>query len=210
MIDLPAQSQTTQATQSASNSHPRLLKNVSAGHIQEPPSGSHVAGPSLSIIACGNDLRQDDGAGLALARRLADANPHAGLAVELICVHQLTPELALAVARPEVVGVIFVDARVADGAEAGIDMQSLDLAPSVGRLGHHVDAQMVLLYARELYAKQVAAWLITIPGYAFDHGEGFSPRVQALLAGADGFIAQFWGQIGQKWNADDADWADVR
>jgi hydrogenase maturation protease len=164
-----------------------------------------VADRSVLILACGNDLRQDDGAGLALAQKLAAANPHPDLTVDLICVHQLMPELALDVARPDVAAVLFVDTRVAIGSGEGghgespgadLTMTALDQPVSTGRLGHHVNAQMVLLYARELYAKEVPAWLITVPGYTFDHGKGFSPQVQALLAGADGFIAQVYAQIG--------------
>ena len=185
----------------ASQGHLRLLSQRSVGHVQESPSTADVADRSLLIIACGNDLRQDDGAGLALARQIAAANPHPDLTIDLICVHQLMPELALDIARPGVEAVFFVDTRVGiglgsggagEGTGADLTMTVLDLTASPGRLGHHVDAQMVLLYARELYAATVPAWLITVPGYAFDHGEGFSPQVQALLAGADEFIAQIY------------------
>lgn len=174
------------------------------GHVQDSKSTTDAVGRSVLILACGNDLRQDDGAGLALAKQIAGANPHPDLTTELISVHQLMPELALEVARPEVAAVLFVDTRVGIGSGKGgqgensgadLTMTALDLAASTGRLGHHVDAQMVLLYARELYAKQVDAWLITVPGYAFDHGEGFSPQVHALLAEADGFIVQVYEQI---------------
>ena len=188
----------------APQSHLRLLFQRPVDHVQESPSTADVADRSLLILACGNDLRQDDGAGLALARQIAAANPHPDLIVDLICVHQLMPELALEVARPEVAAVLFVDTRVAIGSGQGgqaenpgadLTLTALDQTVSTGRLGHHLNAQMVLLYARELYAKEVPAWLITVPGYAFDHGEGFSPQVQALLAGADGFIAQVYAQI---------------
>lgn len=185
----------------APQSHLRLLSQRPVGHAQESPSTADVGDRSILILACGNDLRQDDGAGLALARQIAAANPHPDLTVDLICVHQLMPELALDIARPGVDAVFFVDTRATIGSGscgkdetslASLTITALEPTVLVGRLGHHVDAQMVLLYARELYAKTVPAWLITVPGYAFDHGEGFSPQVQALLAGADEFIAQIY------------------
>ena len=188
----------------ASLSHLRLLNQGPVGPVQESLSTADRADRSVLILACGNDLRQDDGAGLALARQIAAANPRPDPTVDLICVHQMMPELALEVARPEVAAVLFVDTRVVIGSGEGgqnespgasLTITALEPTAPVGRLGHHVDAQMVLLYARELYAARVPAWLITVPGYAFDHGEGFSPQVQALLAGADGFIAQVWDRV---------------
>ena len=48
----------------------------------------------LLIIGIGNSLRRDDGAGLVLARGLAETWQTAGHRVQLIETHQLVPELA--------------------------------------------------------------------------------------------------------------------
>jgi Ni,Fe-hydrogenase maturation factor len=54
----------------------------------------------LLLIACGNSLRQDDSAGLRLAEALAAAWEAAARPIRLVIVQQLTPELALEIARP--------------------------------------------------------------------------------------------------------------
>lgn len=65
----------------------------------------------ILIIACGNDLREDDGAGLLLAEQLERTWRSRLVDTRRIEVHQLTPELALEIARPEVATVVFVDTR---------------------------------------------------------------------------------------------------
>ena len=188
----------------APQSHLRLLFQRPVDHVQESPSTADVADRSLLILACGNDLRQDDGAGLALARQLGAANPHPQLTVEQICVHQLMPELALDIARPGVVAVLFVDTRVNDGLGSGgadepagvsLTMTALEPTAPVGRLGHHVDAQMVLLYARELYAKNVTAVERNVPYCAFRPWEDSRTQDKPLLTGADEFMAQVYERV---------------
>jgi Ni,Fe-hydrogenase maturation factor len=71
----------------------------------------------ILIIAYGNSLRRDDGAGLILGEKLEDALRKRGLSVSHIAVHQLTPDLALSVAAENVAAVVFVDTRVSDAGE---------------------------------------------------------------------------------------------
>lgn len=142
----------------------------------------------ILILACGNPLRGDDGAGLALASAL-DAFLHAaGCGTRLRCVQQLAPELALDIARETVAAVLFVDARAAIDSSAStlrIAIEPIDLTDVAPSFTHHVGPRTLLLYARELYHRAPPAWLITIPGTAFDHGTEFSPVVRTLLADVD-------------------------
>jgi len=171
------------------------LKQGTAGHVLETSSSWDGTGAPILILAWGNDLRQDDGAGPALARKMGRLAP-TDLA-STICAHQLTPELALEIAQPGVETVLFVDCRVVQPGESDpvLAMHPLAPDPADPKLGHHVDARMLLLYANALYDKQVCAWSITVPGWAFDHGEEFSPQTQSLLDNADDFIAQVFQRL---------------
>ena len=65
----------------------------------------------ILIIGYGNSLRQDDGAGFKLADLLALACHQSKLQARQVQVQQLTTELVLDIARPDVQAVIFADTR---------------------------------------------------------------------------------------------------
>lgn len=136
------------------------------------------------LIAWGNDLRGDDGAGLYLAARLERRWRQQGLAVRRLVVPQPVPELAAAIAAPEVAAVVFVDTRVA-GAGDDLSVAVTPLPPATDArpaLGHHLDPALLLAYAALLREGPLPpAWLITAPGLVFDHGRGLSPAVRASL-----------------------------
>lgn len=137
----------------------------------------------ILIIGYGNSLRRDDGAGLILAEKLEDELRRRELDVERIAVHQLTADLALSVAADAVTAVVFVDTRVA-AAEAGqTDLLVHPLGAEHGSqsLGHHVGPAAILTYARLLYDRSPPAWLLTAPGFDFDHGEGLSDAAERAL-----------------------------
>lgn len=137
----------------------------------------------ILIIAYGNSLRRDDGAGLLLGQMLEEALRARGLEVTRHAMHQLTPDVALSVAAEEVAAVVFVDTRVAEPGEEQLALQ-LCLLPSdqsTPNLGHQVGASTIMTYARLLYEKTPSAWLLTVPGVDFDHGEGLSELTQAVL-----------------------------
>lgn len=140
----------------------------------------------ILIIAYGNSLREDDGAGLALGKLIAQELRARKANVELITAHQLLPELALEIARDEVDSVVFVDTRAASPDNDDLNVQAYPLvidspSPSVG---HHLNPEAVLVYAHLLYGKQVSAWQVTVPGVNFDHGELFSTIAQSALSTA--------------------------
>lgn len=136
---------------------------------------------NLLIIGYGNPLRRDDGAGLVLAEKLAAELSARGVVVHQLAVQQLVPELALTIANADSDGVLFVD-TIADHSESKIIFYSLvDAVPTV-TMGHHLTPQVLLLYAAHLYGHRPPAWLVTIPGTDFSHGEGFSAQTTQLLA----------------------------
>ena len=142
-----------------------------------------VTDHQLLVLAYGNPLRSDDGAGLALASELPTFLRAAGHSVRLLCVQQLMPELALAIAEPDVVAVLFVDTRMMTATEPQdpqIQIQSIDAAQLTASVTHHLGPQLLLLYASKLYHHAPPSWLVTIPGSDFGHGTTLSPQVQRM------------------------------
>lgn len=138
----------------------------------------------ILILACGNSLRGDDGAGLVLARSLFSFLTTVGRDAHLICAQQFAPELAQDIAGEHVACVLFVDTRVvaqAAEAEARITLEPLDATCTAPAISHHTTPHTLLVYARQLYHRAPPAWLATIPGFTFDHGTEFSPVVRKLL-----------------------------
>lgn len=132
----------------------------------------------ILIIAYGNDLREDDGAGLVLAEQLASVWQVKGLTVQSLAVQQLAPELAANIAGEDVTAVIFVDTRMTtspfDRSVAVVPLQpGTELSPS---MGHHVQPNVLLAYAQALYVTEAVppAWLVTVPGTRFGYGESIS------------------------------------
>jgi hydrogenase maturation protease len=140
----------------------------------------------ILLIAYGNDLRRDDGAGFALAEMIEQAWRTRPVAVKQIAVHQLTPELAADIAGPDITGVIFLDARAVtpDEVNPAVQIQPLHYDSASPGLGHYLDPTALLLYAGRLYNRQPPAWLVTVPGTDFGYGEGLSPATQQALADA--------------------------
>jgi hydrogenase maturation protease len=128
--------------------------------------------PRALVIGYGNPLRGDDAAGPALAHRLA-GHPLPG--VEVLVVHQLTPELAARLAPVE--RVVFVDAafRETVGVEA---VKPDEDAPGLGHVG---TPGRLLALTRLLYSACPRAWLVSIPAACMEYGAGLSPRAQAGL-----------------------------
>jgi len=137
----------------------------------------------IFIIAYGNPLRRDDGAGMLLAEQLEQLWTANGTEVELLTVHQLTPELADEMTRDEFRAIIFVDSRalVFDDEPAVIQLQSVNSDDASPHLGHYMSPATLLLMAQLMYGVRLPAWLITVPGVDFRHGEGVSQTVQKAL-----------------------------
>jgi len=128
------------------------------------------------IIAYGNPIRSDDGvawhAAEEIRRKLESL-------VEVICVHQLTPELAEEISR--VSTVIFVDAaRDVDPGKVVCRPVCQECNPT--RFSHHLAPAQLLALCDQLYLANPRAFLVSIGGQCFDHGEGLSPLVTNALA----------------------------
>jgi hydrogenase maturation protease len=120
------------------------------------------------VIGYGNPLRGDDAMGLIAAERLG------GLAV-----HQLTPELAEAIAQANAVLFLDADVTLPPGEivvkQCGADPQVCAGSPDPARpLDHFATPQALLNLARTVYGVAPQAWLIGMGGHTFDLQEGLS------------------------------------
>lgn len=123
----------------------------------------------ILFIGYGNTLRRDDGAGREFVSRIAARFPQNMVRV-LEC-HQLMPELALDIASPDITAVYFVDASVATMQGRIRTIERTSLPPSTG---HHLTPSLLLDLSYVLYQVAVPAWLIEIPAFDLDCGEGLS------------------------------------
>ncbi|MFM1842551.1 MAG: hypothetical protein RLZZ490_1287 [Cyanobacteriota bacterium] len=127
------------------------------------------------IIGYGNTLRGDDGVGRYLADQIAALRwPHC----QVLSVHQLTPDLAAAIA--DVDQVIFMDAQPLESPSSpGVYIHTLQPADDQSTLTHHSTPAALLTLTKVLYGKTVKAWWVLIPGINFAYGETLSPVTQA-------------------------------
>lgn len=138
----------------------------------------------ILIIAYGNPLREDDGAGLVLAEKLDTLLRRLAIEVHRIETHQLLPELAAEIAADQPAAVVFVDTCVVTTHQEHVSIQPV-LADDVSSpsLGHHLTPSAVLSYTGALFdTAPPPAWLVTVPGWQFDFSETLSTRSQEAIS----------------------------
>lgn len=141
--------------------------------------------PRVLIVAYGNPLRSDDG----VAWHAADVleGKFSSEEVEILQLHQLTPEVAEEVRSRELV--LFLDAACIDDIEnacaGGVRVRELLAADSrehnPGQFSHVYSPAKVLALAHALYQARPKAFVITVAGLDFGHGQSLSPEVAAAV-----------------------------
>lgn len=118
------------------------------------------------LIACGSPIRGDDRGG----NRVADLVERAGLpGVEVLRVHQLTPELAENV---EGAGrTVIVDA----GAGKRSSFRRVKARAGTA-LSHYLTAETLVGLVERLYGESPDVYLLAVPGDSFDLSETMSDR----------------------------------
>lgn len=135
-----------------------------------------MSGPVL-VIGYGNDLRGDDGVGLAAVARLAEDDRLAGCT--LLARRQLTPDLVVDLASASFV--VLVDATV-DAAPGTVATRSLGTAPAVAASwSHHVDPLTLVGLAGELYGHVPEVVVVSVGIASTEPGAALSPAVAAAL-----------------------------
>jgi hydrogenase maturation protease len=130
------------------------------------------------VIGYGNELRADDGAGVVVARRLAETPYIADL--QVLVRHQLTPELAVEVAAAGTVVLVDASAELPAG-EVAVRQLSPSAEPGGSSSSHHMGPDAILALGRELYGGDARGWLVSIGVGSLDLGGPLSPAVEAAL-----------------------------
>jgi hydrogenase maturation protease len=120
------------------------------------------------VVAFGNPLRCDDGIAWQAAEELRRTLPFA----DIVCVHQLTPELAERASRADLV--VFLDAA-ANGIPGKVSCQAVSSEPAEVHFSHHLAPGEILALCDRLYATKPRGFLISVHGECFDHGQELSP-----------------------------------
>ena len=133
--------------------------------------------PHTLIIGFGNTLRGDDGAGptAAEALRLLIREP----GIEILSLHQLTPELMVNISLAD--HVIFIDAS-AEGVPGTFTESPVVPAPHEAGFTHHATPEALLAGAQALYGACPTATLYLIPGASFETTDRLSPAVAEAVA----------------------------
>ncbi|HVZ83773.1 MAG TPA: hydrogenase maturation protease [Terracidiphilus sp.] len=132
--------------------------------------------PCALILACGNPLRSDDGLAWHAAELLRQRLPES--AAEILCTHQLTPELAEPAARAQMV--IVIDAA-GTGAPGEVHCAAAPADPGPGSFSHRLAPAQLLALCSALYGAHPQGFVASIAGADFDHGDTLSPTVRAAL-----------------------------
>lgn len=141
------------------------------------------------ILACGNPLRGDDGAGPWLAQ-WAQERFRDDAGVRVIARQQWTPELAEEIACAE--SLLFIDSSLESAAG---ELRVSAVEPEIRRAGlatHHLSAGELLGLAQELFGPlRVSALLLTVGAESTGMKEGFSGAVETALPRARAEIERF-------------------
>ena len=128
------------------------------------------------IIGYGNPLRSDDGLGWHAAERLCESL--SSPTVEVLTRQQLTADLAAPVSEASTV--FFIDAAQ-DGEPGDLTCKEIQPESWTPSFSHELSPGGVLAVAEELYGARPKAYLMSLCGECFDHGEKLSAKVQASL-----------------------------
>lgn len=129
------------------------------------------------IIGYGNPLRADDGVGWQAARRLAELLHDES--IEILALHQLTPELAEPISRADLV--IFIDASH-EGRPGSWKCEPLGLNTNLGNsLAHHFTPTSLLTYAQAIFKASPTALVVSMAGESFAYREQLTPSIEAAL-----------------------------
>lgn len=151
----------------------------------------------ILIVAYGNPLRSDDGIAWRAADELSAKFPPG--AIEIHRLHQLAPELADTLRGVDLV--VFIDAASSETAAIPGTILVEELggkSEDPSHFSHVLSPKRVLSLAAELYGVRPRAFLVTVIGASFDHGEAFSPEVSNALPELIATVQRIVGECGTK------------
>ena len=129
------------------------------------------------IIGYGNPLRGDDALGWEIAGRLATGIQNES--VEVLALHQLTPELSERISKVELV--VFIDSSHV-GQPGNWTCETLEPnATSSNTLGHQLTPMGLLAYAQAIFKASPRALLVSVVGNSFDCRQELTHPVAVAL-----------------------------
>ena len=142
-------------------------------------TGAGVGTGGALLIGIGNPLRGDDGVGWHLVE---------GLGLQR---HQLTPELAEAVAAAD--RLLIVDAWLAPPRSPCL-LRPLEATDGWERDTHRVAPARLLALAEQLFGRCVPAHELLVPAFDFSWGDQFSPQLRRQLPQARRLLRAWLGE----------------
>jgi hydrogenase maturation protease len=130
----------------------------------------------VAIIAYGNPLRSDDGIGWHAAEILRRELEAAR--TEIVCAHQLTPELEETASRADIV--IFIDAGCS-GDPGQVACTEVRPETEIVGFSHRLSPGQLIALCAELHTSTPRGFAVSVAGASFDHGERLSATARAAL-----------------------------
>lgn len=130
------------------------------------------------IIGFGNPLRGDDGVGDVVCARLQQLDLRD---VVVMSVQQLTPELTVPLSQAR--RALFIDATMEQQLDP-VSVRQLDSDEAGSLATHAFQPESLLALAQLLYGRSSPAWLLTIRGCDFCHGDTLSEAAQQHISQA--------------------------
>ena len=140
------------------------------------------------VIAYGNPLRSDDGIAWQAVEEIRRKLPF----LTIVCVHQLTPELSKDASGADTI--IFIDA-MSSGEPGKVQCQTVSADCTRVDLSHNLAPAQVLAFCKQLYEVEPRAFLISIGGKCFDHGERLSVAAENALPRVTAMVNELLNQI---------------
>jgi len=152
----------------------------SAGHEKGVEPGLHSRRTVL-VIGYGSTLRSDDGAGPAVAHRVAEWKIPG---VTTLTPVQLTPELAADIAVHDLV--LFIDAAPSNACpDVNVSRVGYTTADGTwGAIGHAGSPSTLMDTADCMYGRRPEAWQIAIPAFDLSVGETLSAATAGHIESA--------------------------
>jgi len=144
---------------------------------------------SLLVIGYGNDLRGDDGIGVAVADKLSETVLKDG--VRILTCQQLTPELASEISKMD--RVILIDA--AQGSTPGkATVSRIEPDKDGATFTHELQPSTLLSCCLGLYGVCPETFLVSIVGSSFDFSDKLSDALTRSMPQLVRFVREFIDQ----------------
>ena len=137
--------------------------------MKKPPQGSFLKDNRIYVYGFGNPGRQDDGLGPAIIDKL-EADAVSGIILDSN--YQLNIEDAHNISQCD--RVIFVDASI--DAEEPFSFRKIEPSAEITFSTHTMSPESVLALCKDLYDKDMEAYVMAVKGYEWDYYEGLTPK----------------------------------